>query len=79
MFGVIEGLKAKKKGKRNTFGFIQGEDMNSYFFIPPGLQRTTIPFEGLKEGFAVEFTPIQHPRGPRAIEIRVLGAGERNE
>lgn len=64
MGGVIEHLK-------ETYGFICGDDRKSYFFIPTGLQVYTTKFEELKVGMKVEFTPIAHPKGPRAIEVKV--------
>lgn len=72
MRGHIEHLASKNKGDRPTFGFLMGEDGVSRFFIPTGLQTTTLKFDDLHSGMAVEFTPIDHPKGPRAIEIRVV-------
>jgi cold shock CspA family protein len=63
--GVIESL-------RDTYGFIRGEDGVSRFFLPSALQQTIgITFEELQTGMRVEFIHIDHPRGPRAIEILV--------
>lgn len=81
MLGVIESLKAKKGADpaRPTFGFIRSADgLSSYFFVASGLQQTTLKFDDLKEGLKVQFTPIDHPRGPRAIEIHVLAILERS-
>lgn len=64
MLGVIHHMK-------ETYGFIKGEDGKSRFFIPTGLQLSTLKFENLKVGMAVEFTHIDHPKGARAIEVRV--------
>ena len=74
MLGTIEHLAAKKDADPNkpTFGFIRGDDKTSYFFIPQGMQRTTVRFDALKPGMRVEFTTIEHPKGPRAIEVRVV-------
>ena len=63
--GVIKRVHA-------TFGFIEGEDGTERFFIPSSLQKTTCKFEDLAVGQKVQFVPIVHPKGPRAIEIRVL-------
>lgn len=61
------------KTLRDAFGFIAGSDGKDYFFIPSGLQRTCpLSFDELAEDMQVEaFTPIMHPRGPRAIEIMI--------
>jgi len=75
MFGTIEHLACRKgaEGDRPTFGFIRGDDNISRFFIPTGLQATTIKFDDMKVGMRVEFSEIEHPKGPRAIEVRVVG------
>lgn len=56
---------------RETYGFINGADGIDYFFIPSGLQMTTRRFHELSVGDDVQFIPIEHPKGPRAIEILV--------
>lgn len=56
-----------------TFGFIRGDDGASRFFIASGLQMSTLKFDEIRVGMNVEFTPIEHPKGLRAIEVRVLG------
>lgn len=64
---------------RETFGFINGQDGIDYFFIPSGLQMTTYRFHELKVGDDVQFIPIEHPKGPRAIEILVKEShGDKN-
>lgn len=76
MTGEVEHLAAKKDSPnpdKPTFGFIRGEDKVSYFFIPQGMQQTTTRFDALKVGMKVEFTTLDHPKGPRAIEVRVIG------
>lgn len=77
MYGTVEHLATRKgmEGERPTFGFIRGEDGISRFFIPTGLQQTTIRFDEVKVGMRVEFTEIDHPKGPRAIEVRVVNGG----
>lgn len=63
--GVITSL-------RETFGFIRGTDGVSRFFLPSGLQKTQgVTFESLRVGMQVEFVHIDHPRGPRAIEVLI--------
>jgi|PlaIllAssembly_1097288.scaffolds.fasta_scaffold859102_2 cold shock CspA family protein len=64
--GVIEAL-------HDTYGFIRGRDSVSRFFLPSALQVTQgVAFEDLRIGSRVEFVHIDHPRGPRAIEVIVL-------
>lgn len=53
----------------DTYGFISGDNGVSYFFMPSGLQRVSRPFDTLVSGDRVEFIPITHPKGPRAIEV----------
>ena len=70
MLGVIETL-------RDTYGFIRGQDRVSYFFLPSCLQRTQPhTFDDLREGWAVRFEGIAHPKGPRAIEVLIIGGGD---
>lgn len=64
MRGYIEVLKP-------NYGFLMGEDNVSRFFIPTCLKATTLPWELLRVGMGVQFTSIAHPRGPRAIEVRI--------
>lgn len=55
------------------FGFITGDDMLDYFFLPSSIQRTMqYTFGDMKIGERVEFTPINgaKPNMWRAIEIR---------
>ena len=70
MNGVVESL-------HGTYGFIRGEDRVSYFFIPTGMQQTqTITFADVQVGMRARFTHIDHPRGPRAIEVLITGNGD---
>lgn len=65
MTGAIRTLK-------DGFGFIVGDDEVDYFFLASALDRMVgVKFEQLGEGQDVTFMPIEHPRGPRAIEVRV--------
>lgn len=66
MDGVIRTVVAEK-----GYGFIRGSDGVEYFFHRSGLEMTTVRFEEIGEGQTVAFTPIEGPKGPRAIEIRV--------
>ena len=72
MRGIIEHLTSRTPGERPTFGFIMGEDRVSYFFIPTAMQRLTRQFDDVQQGMTVEFIGIEHPKGPRAIEVRVI-------
>jgi cold shock CspA family protein len=54
------------------YGFIHGADGTDYFFHRTGLEMTTWKFDDLKTSIEVVFTAIQAPKGPRAIEIRVV-------
>ena len=61
-----------------SFGFIRCDnDGQSYFFHFGALQKTSpITADGLKEGQFVQFTPLfDHPRGLRAIEVRINSQG----
>lgn len=53
------------------FIFVDGAP-GDYFFHVSGMQSTTTPYLQLREGMAVEFTPIEGPKGLRAIEVRVI-------
>ena len=65
---------------RNSYGFILGEDEVSYFFMPSGLQRSSVQFDDLTAGQAVEsFIAIVHPKGPRAIEIMIRESSSGNK
>lgn len=67
--GVIDTLYA-------TYGFIRGDDRIQRFFIPSSLQTTQrIGWDDLHVGMVVEFIGIEHPRGPRAIEVLILEGG----
>jgi cold shock CspA family protein len=55
-----------------NYGFIQADDDGtSYFFLSSSLEMTGPRFHVLSVGNRVAFTPIDHPKGPRAIEVRV--------
>lgn len=66
MRGTIRLLK-------DVYGFIHGADGTDYFFHRTGLELSTRTFEELKIGVEVAFTTISAPKGPRAIEVRVVG------
>lgn len=71
--GSTNSIKGTIARMHATFGFITGEDGVERFFIPSAMQRTCeTPFDKLTAGMRVQFMPIEAPKGPRAIEIRVL-------
>lgn len=63
--GVVRKMK-------EGFGFIAGNDGIDYFFHWTSLQKTSVKFAELEIGDRVEFTRIEAPKGPRAIEVRKL-------
>lgn len=71
MRGTIEKLN-------ESFGFIRGDDTVSYF-IMPSLLIEGLFWEDLREGNWVEFSPTNHPKGPRAIKVALVGAGRRGK
>ncbi len=57
------------------FAFIRPDETETgrdIFLLYNGLQTTGAAFDNLRLGMRVEFTVIDHPKGPRAIECRVL-------
>lgn len=63
--GVIDRVHA-------TFGFIKAEDGERLFFLPSAIQRNSPrQFEQCAAGQRVKFVRIEHPRGPRAIDVKV--------
>lgn len=66
--GTIKTLKHQE-----GFGFIvhaaTGED---YFFHRSALERTGPGWDDLMVSMTVDFTPIEAPKGPRAIEVCVV-------
>jgi cold shock CspA family protein len=53
-------------------GFITGDDGRTYFFFHKAMQMTSAAFADLREGLRVSFIPLGHPKGLRAIEVRVV-------
>jgi len=70
--GTIKSLpEDRDTGERRGFGFIMGEDDVERFFLATALQQfSPTRFDALDVGDPVTFTGIDHPRGPRAIEVR---------
>lgn len=62
--------KIKKIIRDRGFGFINAEDGREIFFHQSGI--TSGNFDTITEGAAVEFEVEKSPKGPRAINIKVL-------
>ena len=54
------------------YGYLTGDDGIHRFFHRSGLQLTTLAFDQLVPHMRVEFVHIDAPKGPRAIEVRVI-------
>jgi len=54
------------------FGFIEGDDGRDYFVHYSVLEREGERRRTLKEGDDVTFQPTTTPKGPAAINVRVL-------
>ena len=67
-----EQSKGVVRKMKEGFGFIAGNDGIDYFFHWTALQKTSVKFAELEIGDRVEFTRIEAPKGPRAIEVRKL-------
>jgi len=65
--GTIKTLK-----KAEGFGFITHDETGiDHFFHRSAIERTSsIGFEELEVAHPVEFTAVDGPKGPRAIEVR---------
>ena len=62
--------KIKKLVRERGFGFINDTDGREVFFHQSGLADGS--FDGLKEDQEVEFDVENSPKGPRAINIRLI-------
>ena len=62
--------KIKKLVRERGFGFINDTDGREVFFHQSGL--TDGGFDGLREDQEVEFEVENSPKGPRAINIRLI-------
>lgn len=67
---VVKGVIRKVKG---GYGFIAGYDGIDYFMHWTAMQKNDVDFRKLSVGDRVEFTPINSERGPRAVEVTVVG------
>lgn len=54
------------------FCFIKGEDSISRFGHARAFTDGAIAFDLAREGQHVEFTPDDDPKGPRALDIRIM-------
>jgi cold shock CspA family protein len=71
MTGTIEELNASKFADDGGYGFIRAADGERLYFNTTGLQLSSVQFGFLKVGDPCRFTAIDHPAGPRAIEVFV--------
>jgi len=62
----------KKLIRERGFGFINAEDGGEVFFHSSALEGTE--FGTLQEGDSVEFSVERGPKGPRAVNIRMIEA-----
>ncbi len=62
--------KIKKLVRERGFGFISDTDGREVFFHQSSIIDAT--FDGLKEEQAVEFEIENSPKGPRAINVRLV-------
>ena len=67
--GVIRRL-VRDRG----FGFIKSDDGQDLFFHRSELQG--VAFELLKEGGSVEFEKGEGPKGPKAVNIKLIKRGD---
>ena len=67
--GVIRRL-VKDRG----FGFIKSDDGQDFFFHRSELQGVT--FELLKEGESVDFEKGEGPKGPKAVNVKLIKKGD---
>ncbi|NIS68688.1 MAG: cold shock domain-containing protein [Proteobacteria bacterium] len=64
--------KVKRLIQDRGFGFIGAEDGREIFFHRSALDGTD--FNTLKEGNSVEFEVEKGPKGPRAMNVRMIEA-----
>jgi CspA family cold shock protein len=68
----VKDLKGKIKRliRERGFGFIIAEDGNEVFFHRSALEKED--FDALEEDTSVEFNLERGPKGPRAMNVRVV-------
>ena len=64
--------KIKKLVRERGFGFVRGDDGKEVFFHRSGLGAND--YDSLSEGDVVEYVVQEGPRGPRAENVRNVGA-----
>ena len=64
--------KIKRIIRDRGFGFISAEDGREIFFHRSALEGED--FDALEEDSGVEFNVEQGPKGPRAVDIRMIKA-----
>ncbi len=62
--------KIKRLIRERGFGFITAEDGDEVFFHRSALENED--FDALEEGTSVEFNLERGPKGPRAMNVRVV-------
>jgi cold shock CspA family protein len=71
VIGRISAIHPSTFGDTGGYGFIESTDGERLYFNVSGLQMSSVPFPSLKVGDRCRFTAIDHPSGPRAIEVFV--------
>jgi len=74
----VIGLKGeiKKLIRERGFGFISAEDGREVFFHSSAFEG--IDFDALEEGTGVEFNVESGPKGPRAMNVRMIDGPTRS-
>jgi cold shock CspA family protein len=69
--GLIRTIKHAE-----SFGFIRRLDNGvDYFFHKKSLDpQSEVPWDDIDLDMEVEFLAVKHPKGPRAEDVRVIGA-----
>jgi len=62
----------KRVIRERGFGFISAEDGSEVFFHRSALQD--VDFDTLEEGNGIEFDLEKGPRGPRAVNVKMVTA-----
>lgn len=68
MTGRIKNINLKKR-----FGFLKSDDTGKDYFFHSSEMFDESQFEDLWDGLSVEFEPVDSPKGPRAIIMKVVG------
>jgi CspA family cold shock protein len=74
LFNLIIMKGIIKKISENMFGFISVEGEKDLFFHANDC--TDSNFTEMNEGDSVSFTTEDSPKGPRAVNVQLAGAGE---